>query len=843
MTLAKYKQKRDFTKTPEPKGKVRLKKSKKLLYVIQKHAASHLHYDFRLELNGVLLSWAVPKGPCLDPKVKRLAIHVEDHPVEYGTFEGIIPQDQYGGGTVMLWDQGTWISEDDDAVKAYHKGSMKLTLKGEKLHGLWKLIRINKDDKTWLLIKTDDDYAKTLKKYDVTVEEPNSVLTQQNIDEIAENYNKVWGKKGLEKAKKKKASRKPNIKTIKQVPKLKFNLKPSIIPTVFFPELATLVDKPPVGKKWMHEIKFDGYRIIAIKKNGKTRLMSRNNIDWTCKFQNIAKEINEIPIKNLILDGEVVVLDADKKSDFQALQNAMKDGSTNKFYYYIFDLPYYDKYNLTGLNLLERKNYLQQILIFKTEALLYSDHFFGSGKKIFQKSCELALEGIISKDSTSQYVSKRTTSWLKIKCLKRQEFVIGGFTNPRGTRSHFGSLLIGTYNKRGDLIYNGHVGTGFTESSLQSLYKLLKARKSSTNPFSTKPPRLKEINWVKPNLIAEIEFTEWTKDNSLRHPSFKGLRNDKKSANIIKETPIPVENVLTKNKAKTKMQKKSDFKLTNPNKILYSEDKISKQDLAEYYDTVQKWILPYIINRPLTLVRCPEGYKKCFYQKHLNEAAPEDLFGIPIKEKNGKAEYNYIKDISGLLSLIQLGVLEIHPWGSRIEDVEYPDMLIFDLDPSPEMTWNKIVNAAKLIKKNLEKIKLKSFVKTTGGKGLHVVVPIKPEYDWEEVKNFSKIFVNLLVQMKPDEYISKISKQQRKGKIFIDYLRNQRGATAIAPFSTRARPHAPVSTPLDWNELTNRFEDTYYTIKTLPDRLKKLKKDPWNQFYKTRQSLNLDKYK
>ncbi len=758
MTLAKYKIKRDFNKTREPKGQTKKpKKSAKLLYVIQKHAARHLHYDFRLELNGVLLSWAVPKGPSLDPTVKRLAVHVEDHPVKYGSFEGIIPQGQYGAGTVKIWDKGEWISEDDNPKKAYKNGNMKFLLKGKKLKGSWKLIRINKNDKTWLLFKGKDVDAKEIKKYDIEL-----------------------------------------------------NLKPSPVPKEFFPQLATLVDQPPTGKKWLHEIKFDGYRIIAIKNKGKTRLMSRNNIDWTNKFISIANEINKLPIENLIFDGEVVVLDKDKKSNFQALQNAIKNNIDNKFYYYIFDLPYYKKYNLTSLSLLERKKYLQEILKTKSDTLLYSDHIFGSGKKVFEKSCKLGLEGIISKDSTSPYVSKRTTTWLKSKCIKRQEFVIGGYTKPQGARNYFGALLIGTYNKRGELIYHGNVGTGFTEATLKSLHKLLKQNESSDNPFTTKPPRMKQIKWVKPKLIAEVEFTEWTTDGSLRHPSFKGLRNDKKAKNITQEIPI------------------ANKKLTNPDKILYPEDNISKQDLANYYNEIQKWILPYLIKRPLTLVRCPDGYKKCFYQRH---------------PSSGRSEYIYLKDISDLLSFVQMGVLEIHPWGSRVDEIEYPDMLIFDLDPAPEVKWKKVVLAAKQIKQSLAKLKLKSFVKTTGGKGLHVVVPIKPEYDWDKVKKFSKTFVNVLEQNNPGDYTSKLSKQQRKGKIFIDYLRNQRGATAVAAFSTRARLHAPVSTPLAWNELTNRFQDTFYTITTLPKRLKKLKKDPWEQFFKIRQSLNLDKYK
>jgi bifunctional non-homologous end joining protein LigD len=848
MTLAKYKRKRDFKKTPEPKGKVGRKRQSKLLYVIQKHAASHLHYDFRLELQGVLLSWAVPKGPCLDPTLKRLAMHVEDHPLEYGTFEGIIPKGQYGGGTVMLWDEGAWIPMDDNPVEAYKKGSLKFELKGHKLEGLWKLIRINKNDKTWLLIKAQDEYAQPIQKYDITVKESTSVLTDQSIEEITENYNKIWSKKGLEKVTGKKTPTKSKkTSAVKPKPKkIHLKIKPSRFPKEFSPQLATLVDEPPIGKHWIHEIKFDGYRILAIKKNNITHLMSRNGKDWTNKFKSIADSINNIPIENAIFDGEVVILDSHLKSDFQALQNSLQMGDDKNPTYYIFDLPYYDEFNLTTLPLLERKNYLQEVIKHANENIRYSDHALGSGKDILSKSCELNLEGIISKDGNSEYVQRRTKTWLKSKCIKRQEFVIGGYTKPQGKREKLGALLLGTYNKRGELIYNGNVGTGFTLESLNALHADLTKQKSVKNPFTTVPPNVKQVSWVKPVLVCEVEFTEWTDDGNLRHPSFKGLRSDKKPKNVTRESSMPIENFKTDSKAKkaTPIKKtNSDYKLTHPTKLFYPEDKITKQDVAEYYDHVQDWILPYIVNRPLTLLRCPDGYKQCFYQKHTTDSMPDSIYGMTIKEKAGKSQCIYIKDGAGLIALPQLGVLEIHPWGSHIDEIEYPDMIIFDLDPSPEVPWKKVVAAAFEIKKHLSEFKLKSFVKTTGGKGLHVVIPIKPEYDWDEVKNFSHTFVNFLVENNPKDYISKMSKSERKGKIFIDYLRNQRGATAVAPYSTRARIHAPVSTPIDWDELTNKREDTFFTIISLPKRLAKLKKDPWADFFKIRQSLKLDKYK
>jgi len=552
MGLSLYRKKRNFSATPEPKGKTPVKKTKKKkLFIIQKHAASHLHYDFRIELNGVLLSWAVPKGPCLDPSVKRLAMHVEDHPLEYGTFEGIIPKNQYGGGTVMLWDKGEWECEEADPVVAYHKGSLSFVLNAKKLNGKWKLIRMHGDDKTWLLFKVKDKYAKPLKDFDITLKKPNSVLTNQSLDEIAENYTRVWGKQGEEKAPKKKSLKNNATKKI-QFKNLisQFNLKKSAFPRNIFPELATLVDKPPMQDNWLHEIKLDGYRLIAFKKNKQTTLFTRNQNDWTHYFETIAEKINRLPVENVILDGEVVVLDKNQHSNFQLLQNAIKDTKKDPFIYYVFDLLYLNHISLMSLPLIKRKEMLKQIISDKTTILRFNDHVFGSGDKVFKKACELTLEGIVSKDAHSAYLQKRTTDWLKTKCIKRQEFIIGGFTPPRGSRQCLGSLLIGTYNKQHELIYNGRVGTGFTQTSLQSIYRELLKHKSQQMPFKNPPPASGKATWVKPVLIAEVEFTEWTTDNALRHPSFKGLRKDKPAKLIHKESALPIAKIEKSKKRK-----------------------------------------------------------------------------------------------------------------------------------------------------------------------------------------------------------------------------------------------------------------------------------------------------
>ncbi|MBA2650026.1 MAG: DNA ligase D [Legionella sp.] len=836
MSLKDYHKKRDFNKTQEPKGHITHDKSH--LFIIQKHAASHLHYDFRIELKGVLLSWAVPKGPCLDPTVKRLAMHVEDHPVEYGSFEGIIPKGQYGGGTVMLWDKGIWRPLDENPSKAYAQGHLRFELDAEKLKGRWDLFRF-KDDKHWFLVKHTDDYTRPLETYDITKAEPLSVLSGQSIEEIKDNYDHVWTTEGSVSA------TKVNNKTRHVKPKIKLpkDLNPEAFPQIIHPQLATLVNKAPEGDAWLHEIKFDGYRILAFIENKKVILRSRNNIEWTKELLPVAHALEKVTSKNLILDGEVVLLDEQGKSDFQLLQNTIKANQSSKFIYYIFDILYYDTYNLMRLPLLQRKEILRALLPEKNPTLFYSDHIINGGEFIFNHSCELALEGIISKKVDSLYETKRSKSWLKVKCIKRQEFVIGGFTNPQGGRSHFGSLFLGVYNKAGDLEYAGNVGTGFTNASLKEIYEQLQDHTSSTNPFNTTPPDAKKAHWLEPVLVAEVEFSQWTQDNHLRHPSFKGLRLDKKAKEIVREkaqTLTKVEKELAITKSNSKDLNGKTINLTHPEKILYPEDKFTKEDILDYYQVVCDYIMPFIQKRPLSLVRCPHNYQSCFFQRHYNATTPKALKSVDIESKGVIEPYIYLDSKEGLFSLVQMGVLEIHPWGSKVCNLEMPDIIVIDLDPAPDVTWKEVVAAAFDIKKELSQLKLKSFVKTTGGKGLHVIFPIQPEYDWDQVKNFTHVFVQYLEKKKPNKYISKMTKSERGGKIFVDYLRNQRSATAIAAYSTRSRLHAPVSVPLEWDELSDKQKNNFYTIKTLPKRLIALKKDPWEDFWTTEQSLNLD---
>lgn len=831
MSLNRYNKKRDFTQTQEPQGKSNHEHPR--LFVIQKHAASHLHYDFRIELRGVLKSWAIPKGPSLDPKIKRLAIHVEDHPVKYGSFEGIIPKGQYGGGTVMLWDKGTWEPLDKNPYLAYKNGHLRFILYAEKLKGRWDLIRFN-NEKNWFLIKHQDEYAQSQDDYNITSKLTKSVVSNDSMEEIEKHYTQIWRHSGAQtinpKKTKKKNLQKPTIVLPEGLSKAEF-------PGFITPQLATLVDKPPEGSQWAHEIKFDGYRILSYKNRSEVALKSRNNKNWTSYFPTIAEAINQLPFEQIILDGELVVLDAEGRSDFQLLQNALKNKKQASFIYFLFDLLYFNGYDLRDLALIERKSILKNLLSVSVANLHYSEHIIDEGKAFYEFSCGYALEGIISKNIKGKYHSKRSKDWLKIKCIKRQEFIIGGYTSPQSSRAHFGSLFLGVHDKKGNLKFVGKVGTGFNEVTLNEVHQLLLENKAQSNPFTSKPPGYTRAHWVNPVLVCEIEFTEWTKDSHLRHPSFKGMRLDKKAIEVVREHETPLKEIKEKSKNTTKS--KSNFIITHPDKVLYPEDNITKQDLLDYYEKVSDYILPYLSLRPLTLVRCPSGYNDCFYQRHYSKTTVKELYPVEV-ENEEEEQYIYLKDKKGLLSLVQMGVLEIHPWSSTIQHLEQPDMIVIDLDPAPDVAWSKIVEGAKEVRDNLAQYNLTSFVKSTGGKGLHVVVPILPEYDWEEVKEFTHIFVKFLEQLKPKNYISKMTKSKRNGKIFIDYLRNQRTATAISAYSTRARIHAPVSTPLSWDELSNQKEDNTYTIKTLVKRLAHLKEDPWKNFWTIKQSLKLD---
>jgi bifunctional non-homologous end joining protein LigD len=872
MGLAEYRRKRDFRQTPEPAGRAR-PSGQGLQFVVQRHAARRLHYDFRLELDGVLKSWAVPKGPSLDPATKSLAVEVEDHPAEYGGFEGVIPEGEYGGGTVMLFDRGQW-EPLNDARKGLRNGKLKFRLFGERLQGDWTLVRTSRNrngaKSDWLLIKGKDEHAQPDDDHQHVNQFDRSVATGRTMSEIASAADRIWsGKSEGEKAKAKngnprrqKKVRPSSVLRPEEIPGAR--RKP--LPASIQPEMATLVSGPPQGDEWLHELKLDGYRLIAIKHDGTVRLLTRRGNDWTDRFPTVAKAVEQLPAEQLVLDGEVVIIASDGTTDFQALQNSLTAARFRDHVYFLFDVMYCNGYDLRPSPLEARKQFLAQFLAqFATRdsTLRYSDHVRGQGEGMFHHACRYAVEGIVSKRADSPYVSRRTRDWLKMKCLKRQEFVIGGFSKPQGSRHHFGALLLGYYNDQDELIYCGKVGTGFTHQSLAEMSNELGTRRTDQKPFAVGPPRpdARGVTWVRPEVVVEIEFADWTDDGRLRQGSFQGIREDKEPQEVRREVPAgrsgrdgkrePEHSRVAESPRREPRSKSSvpatngriaGIRITHPDKILYTEQEVAKIDLARYYERVADWILPHVLDRPLSLVRCPQGRKgTCFFQKHVGDSMPQPIRSIEVEEKSGIGHYVSIDDVAGLITLVQLGVLEIHPWGSRKDKLDQPDRLVFDLDPGEDVEWSAVVEAAHQMRALLEELDLQSFVRTTGGKGLHVVVPMTRRAAWPEAKQFAKDLARHLEHGWPERYIAISTRAKRRGKIFVDYLRNDRGATAVASYSTRARAGATVATPLDWDELTPDVRSDQYHVGNIPDRLAALKAAPWSDFFQVRQSLTKSK--
>ncbi len=824
-TLAKYRQMRDFAKTSEPRGAAgkRLPQAKTALsFVVQKHDARNLHFDFRLELDGVLLSWAVPKGPSLDPSVKRLAMEVEAHPLEYGGFEGTIPQGEYGGGTVMVWDRGTW-QPTGDPHQALAKGHLSFTLQGERLKGAWHLVRTRgkADDghgnrsTPWLLFKSRDAEASDADA--LLIEQPNSVVTGRSFAEIAAEL----------------GEREPAPDSEKR-PKIRKKKATSKLPETLSPELATLVGEAPEGDDWVHEIKFDGYRILARIADGKVTLLTRNGKDWTERMPSLRAALEQLSAESAFLDGELVALDPQGLSNFQSLQNSLKDGQDEALVYYAFDLPFGPTGDLRERPLVERKSLLRELLDSHQDELSgkvrLSAHVVGNGPEFFANAGKLGLEGTIAKRAVSPYSSGRGRDWLKIKCGQRQEFTIVGYTQPGGSRTRFGALLLGT-RREGQLVYAGKVGTGFTRQSLDDLHARLTPLAVKEAPVShpLRGAEARAVQWVRPELVAEIAFTELTNEGLLRHPSFQGLREDKPAQEVNMETAVSIDSRSTSSRK---------FPITNPQKVLFPAQGITKQELLDYYGLVVERMLPHVQNRPLTLVRCPNGYgKPCFFQKHPGAAAIKGLRSIPIREKEGKSAYSVLDDAQGLFSLVQLGALEIHTWGSRADDFEHPDLLVFDLDPDPSVDYSAVIAGARAVREVFEHAGLETFVKTTGGKGLHVCLPIQPSLSWDEAKDFTGRVARAISERSPGLYVATQSKAKRKGKTFIDYLRNGRGATFVAPYSTRAREGAPIAVPLEWDELSPKLPPDHFNLRNVRKRLSLLKQDPFERMSQMAQRL------
>jgi len=783
--LERYREMRDFGATPEPRGKRIPLRKEQLHYYIQRHDATRLHYDFRLELDGVLKSWAVPKGPSLDPADKRLAVQTEDHPLDYGEFEGVIPEKQYGAGDVLLWDQGAWTPEDPDPRAALKKGRLHFRLDGEKLHGRWVLTRTRGDEKKpqWLLIKRNDDEARS--DVDIVAQRPESV---------------------------------------KRAPKKSKRAAKAELPQFITPQLATLVTRPPKSGDWVYEVKHDGYRMLARIAKGEARLFTRSGREWTDKLPHLARELGKLGLDGTWLDGEIVVLRPDGRSSFQALQNAFEAGANSQIVYYVFDAPFLEGRDQRQLPLRDRKRRLKEGL--KINGVVrFSEDLTGSAEEVLEHACKLNLEGLIGKQADSVYVAGRSKSWIKLKCRLRQDFVIVGTTKPGGSRHGFGALLLGVYEKPGKLVYAGKVGTGFDDELLTTLPRLFASLKRSDSPLQN-PPREKGIQWLRPQRVAEVEFAERTHEGVIRQGSFRGLRED-----------IPAKSVGLE-RAQQPPETGPPIKITHPDRLIWPSLKITKADLARYYGEVSEWMLPHVANRPLTLVRCPDGAEaKCFYQRHLGMGASPGELKTFDRLRSSKGKYLYLDSKNGILSAVQNGAVEFHTWGASIPDPMHPDRITMDLDPAPDVGWARLVEATRLMRTLLEKLGLKCFLKTTGGKGLHVVAPLEPRLEWDKVKEFTRLAAEFLVKAEPELFTAKISKAKRTGKVFVDYLRNSQTASAVSAYSARARKDAGVSTPLDWSELGRADIRERFTVKTVPKRLAKLTLDPWAEYGSTRQSI------
>lgn len=830
MALETYRQKRNFKSTPEPEGKVAPGEGR--AFVVQKHDATRLHYDFRLEMDGVLKSWAVTRGPSLVPDEKRLAVHVEDHPLDYGDFEGTIPKGEYGGGTVVLWDRGTW-SPIGDAHKGYAKGHLEFELSGEKLTGRWHLVRMHgkpgEKRENWLLIKGDDEFARGEADADILEERPESVKTGRNLEEVAEDAPAKRTK--ARKPKKAASASKPESSAPEDEtpeapdPAAIKGAKKAPMPDFVEPMLATLVPSAPTGDKWLHEIKFDGYRLLAHIEAGRVKLLTRSGLDWTKKFgKPVLSALQDLPVGSAIIDGELVVETASGATDFSALQADLSADRTDRFVFYVFDLPYLDGFDLRSLPLIERKSLLEKLVPPGEGIVRFSGHLDESGAMVLQHACRLSLEGIVSKRRDAPYRPGRGKTWVKSKCSARQEFVIGGYVPSTVSRKAVGSLALGVF-EGGKLQHVGRVGTGFGAEVAEYLQTRLERLRTDEKPFDNAmtADERRGVRYVRPELVAEVEFRAWTADGHLRHASFRGLREDKPPQEIVRE--------ISKADAKAPKPQRRTVKLTHPDRLYWPEEGITKEGLADFYADVWRLMAPYVVGRPLALLRCPNGIKgERFFQKHTWKGLNPNIVTVPDPADPSEEPWVSINDLDGMMGLVQSAALEIHPWGSTVADWERPDIIILDLDPGEDVPWQAVIDAAQEVRQRLLDAGLKPFVKTSGGKGLHVVAPLKPSAEWPEIKAFTKSLAEAMAADSPDRFVATITKSKRHGKILVDYLRNQRGQTAVAPYSTRARPGAAVSTPIAWEELEPGIGPAYFTVSNLPARLAAMRTDPWEDF-------------
>jgi bifunctional non-homologous end joining protein LigD len=809
-----YNAKRDFAKTAEPKG--RKLKGAGDSFVVQKHDASRLHWDFRLELDGVLKSWAVPRGPSLDPKTNRLAMRTEDHPLDYGTFEGVIPKGEYGGGTVMLWDRGRWIPHPDkDPRKTLEEGHLHFTLEGERMHGEWVMFRLKPKpgDKgeAWMLKKVTDEHAKP-EEGDALVDQClTSVTTERTMAEIAAGE-EVWesnkgGKKGG-RTKRKVAVPPPPFRD---------------------PQLATLVDQVPTGNDWLHEYKYDGYRLLLATGDTSVLAWTRGGKDWSDFFAPLVKAAAKLP-PGCLLDGEAVALDEEGKPNFQLLQNTLKGGPRSRgrpadlnLAYYAFDLLVDEGEDITALPNIERKQRLAALLKTAPPAILYGDHVVGKGEKLFEAICKEGGEGIISKKASAPYRGTRTRCWLKIKCIQRQEFVIVGW-QASDKRRGFRSLHLAVREGQ-ELRYVGKVGTGFDTKMIEELSERMKPLALDEPALEVPRTARRGSTWIAPRLVGEVAFTEFTTDGVLRHPSFIALREDKKAAQVVREVPEKLTG--TEKKATLTTYESLGLRLTSPERVVFPGDELTKGDLANYYAAIAPLLMIDLARRPMTLIRCPQGRSKhCFFQKHDSGSMGAHVLHVPVTENKGEVQdYLYVEEPIGALECVQMNTIEFHGWGSRVDPLEKPDRLVFDLDPDVGLDFDKVKAAALRLRALLADLGLVTFPLLSGGKGIHVVAPLDQTADWPAVKSFAERFSRAIAEAEPELFTANIRKNQRTGRIFLDWLRNQRGATAVMPYSARAREGAPIAAPIGWDELDGIDGANIYSIRDAAELIERAESD------------------
>lgn len=823
--LQPYTSKRNFSVTPEPAGEA-VAASDALGFVVQKHWASHLHYDFRLELDGVMKSWAVPKGPSLDPSVKRMAVEVEDHPVAYAAFEGTIPAGQYGAGRVIVWDKGLW-QPLGDPMEGLRKGSLKFDLVGHKLQGRWALVRMkgNEAKPAWLLLKERDAFARDEREYSVVEAAPDSVSSAAATTPAV-------------KPKKSKAG------NASAQPTLPSKAVASELPDKLSPQLATRVERPPTDDAdWMYEIKFDGYRMLARIDGGAVKLFTRNGHDWTSRLKPLHDALVGMALPNGWYDGEIVVPGAKGLPDFGALQQSFDNGRTSDVVFYLFDLPFVDGHDLRAAPLVERREVLERVLARSpVREVQFSAAFDGAADTVLLSACRLGLEGVIAKRKGSTYRTTRSTDWLKLKCGQRQEFVIGGYTEGKGARTGFGALLLGVFNEQGELRHVGNVGTGFSTKTLTSLRRRMEPLTRPSSPFATRPTLVGKAHWIEPTLVAEVTFSDWTHDGHVRHGVFVGLREDKPAHTVERELPQPADPPApTPRPDKAPVPAKAPtssrpVRISHPERVIDPTTGATKLDLFQHYEAVAAVMIEHVKQRPVALLRAPEGIDgEMFFQKHLTNPLP-GITQLELTSSPGKAPWIAVDQREGLLSAAQWNVVEFHTQNAVVKSFEKPNRLVFDLDPGEGVGWEQVQEAALLTQSLLEQLGLTCFLKTSGGKGLHVVVPIRLQHTWDEAKGFSQAVVQHMSQVIPQRFVARSGPKNRVGKIFVDYLRNGRGATTVSAWSARARAGLGVSVPVEWGELASLRGGDHWNIRSVQERLP-TGNAPWSGYARSARAL------